>query len=326
MNLALPTLAGVRKAAKAIRPDVPETPLVRSEILSRALDAEVWLKNETVNPVASFKLRGALNAVLQAGSDGVVTSSTGNHGQGVAYAARLAGVGADIFLPERPNPVKKGMIAAFGATIHEVGYDLDDAKDRAKSFCAEHGHAFIDDGENLAVMEGAGTIGLEAAQALADIDAMIIPMGSGNLASGCAAALKGVQPKARVYAVQSSAAPAMAESFHAKQPVERPVATLADGLVCRVPAGLALAAMAALVDDAWLVSDEELLAGVRTLLECAHALVEPAGAAALAGAWAHREEFAGRRIVLLLTGANITAELMREAMALTPFFSLDGVI
>ena len=197
MTIALPTLAGVRKAAKAIRPDVPETPLVRSEILSRALDADVWLKNETVNPVASFKLRGALAAVLHAGSDGVVTSSTGNHGQGVAYAARLAGLRADIFLPKTPNPMKKGMIAAFGATIHEVGYDLDDAKDHAKRCCAEHGHAFIDAGENLAVIEGAGTIGLEAAQALADIDAMIIPMGSGNLASGCAAALEGLQPRPR---------------------------------------------------------------------------------------------------------------------------------
>ncbi len=328
MTIALPTLAGVSAAQETIRPDVPETPLVRSEILSRALDAEVWLKNETVNPVASFKLRGALNAVLEAkaAAEGVVTSSTGNHGQGVAYAARLAGLCADIFLPENPNPVKKRMIAAFGATIHEIGYDLDDAKDHAKRFCADHGRAFIDDGESLAVMEGAGTIGLEAAQALADIDAMIVPMGSGTAVSGCAAAVKGLHARAKVFAVQSTASPAMAESFHARKPVERPADTLADGLVCRVPAALALAAMKALVDDAWLVSDEALLAGVHTLAECAHVLVEPAGAAALAGAWAHRDELKGGRIVLVLTGANITAELMRRALALTPFFTLDSAI
>ncbi len=270
-DITPPSHAGVSAAAATLAPYLSPTPLVRAEILSRAFDADVWIKNETVSPVASFKLRGGLNAVLRAkhdqGANGAVTSSTGNHGQGVAYGARLAGLAAHIFLPVGVNPVKRAMIAAFGATVHEEGYDLDDAKDRAKLFAAEHGHAFIDDGESLEVMEGAGTMGLEAAEALDGIDAVVVPMGSGTAVSGCAAGIKGLQPDAKAYAVQSSGSPAMVESYHAGRPVERPIETIADGLACRVPAARALNSIRTLVDDAWLVDDAVILAGVHTLIE-----------------------------------------------------------
>ena len=322
----LPTLAGIEEALEAIRPYVGETPLVRSEMLSRALNAEVWLKNETVSPIASFKLRGALTAVIRAQArgevSGVVTSSTGNHGQAVAYAARLLGLEADIFLPEIANPLKAAMIEAFGASLHKTGHDIDAAKDRARAFARDRSLLFTDDGDSLDVMEGAGTVGLEVARALDAIDMAFVPLGGGNLVSGSAAALKALQPKARVIAVQAKGAPAMAESFHAREPVERPIDTVADGLVCRVPAALALAAMWALVDDALLMSDDELLSAVHTLLESAHVLVEPAGAAALAGAWARRAELRGRRVVLVLSGANITTAQLERALNLPPFFAL----
>jgi threonine dehydratase len=137
--LRLPHATGIERARAVLRPYLPETPLVRSELLSRALDAEVWLKNETVSPIASFKLRGALTALLRAsetrGAVEAVTSSTGNHGQGVAYAARAMGIAAHVFLPVGANPVKRRMIAALGATIHEGGADLDEAKDDAQRFC-----------------------------------------------------------------------------------------------------------------------------------------------------------------------------------------------
>src|SRR5262249_49122549 len=181
-TLRLPNPAGVGQARALLRPHMPETPLVRSELLSRALDAEVWLKNETVSPIASFKLRGALTAVLRARETGAtaeaVTSSTGNHGQGVAYAARAVGARARHLLPPGPNPVKRRMIEALGATIHEGGSDIDEAKADAQRFAESPGRFFVDDGESVDMMEGAGTVGLEVADRLPDVDTLFVPMGS----------------------------------------------------------------------------------------------------------------------------------------------------
>lgn len=326
--LRLPHATGIERARAMLRAHLPETPLVRSELLSRALDAEVWLKNETVSPIASFKLRGALNALLRAretrGAVEAVTSSTGNHGQGVAYAARATGVAAHVFLPVGANPVKRRMIAALGATIHEGGADLDEAKHDAQRFCEARGLLFVDDGESLDVMEGAGTVGLEVAERLQDVDVFFVPMGSGTLAVGCAVGLKSLQTRARVVAVQSSGSPAMVESFRAHRAIERPVDTVADGLVCRVPARLALEGLWTWVDDAVTVPDAAMLRAMRALVEHGHVLVEPAGAAALAAAWAHRADLRGRRVVLVLTGANVTMPLLEQALASPPLFDPAG--
>ncbi len=326
----LPTLAGIRDAAAAIGRHLAPTPLVRCQPLSRALRAEVWLKNETVTPIGSFKLRGALNALLRARAAGeasaAVTSSTGNHGQGVAYAASLLRLAADVFLPHPANPLKKAMIEVLGGTVHEVGRDIDEAKDRAKDHAAASGRLFVDDGDSLDMMEGAGTVALEVAQALDGVDALMVPMGGGNLVGGSGAAMRALAPESRVIAIQAKGAPAMVESFHARRPLEREIDPLADGLVCRVPANLALEAMWAFVDDAWLTSDEDLLGAVHALAECAHVLVEPAGAAALAGTWTRRRAWRGKRIVLVLTGANITTDLLERALATPPLVSLGDAL
>ena len=324
----LPHSTGVDRARGAIRAHLPETPLVRSELLSRALGAEVWLKNETVSPIASFKLRGALTALLRARDGGAaaeaVTSSTGNHGQGVAYAARAVGIAAHIFLPIGANPVKRRMIEALGATIHEGGADIDEAKADAERFAASRGGVFVDDGESLDVMEGAGTVGLEIAERLPGIDVLYVPMGSGTLAVGCAVALKGLQAGARVVTVQSSGSPAMVESFHARRAIERAIDTVADGLVCRVPARLALEGLWTWVDDAVTIPDSVLLQALRALVEHAHVLVEPAGAAALAAAWGDRANLRGKRVALVLTGANVTMPVLGQALAAPPLFDLGG--
>jgi threonine dehydratase len=322
--LRLPHPTGIEQARALLRAHIAETPLVRSELLSRALAAEVWLKNETVSPIASFKLRGALTALLRARGAGrtveAVTSSTGNHGQGVAYAARAVGAAAHIFLPLGANPVKRRMIEAFGATIYEGGVDIDEAKANAQRFAAARGLLFIDDGESLDVMEGAGTVGLEVAERLPAIDVMFVPMGGGSLTVGCAVGLKGLQPQARVVAVQSSGSPAMVESFHAHRAIERTIDTVADGLVCRVPARLALEGLWTWIDDAVTVPDSELLRAIRALVEHAHVLVEPAGAAGLAAAWARRAELRGRRVVLVLTGANVTMPVLERALSAPSLF------
>lgn len=266
------------------------------------------MKNETVSPIASFKWRGALTAVLRAEEvrRGVVTSSTGNHGQGVAWAASVAGVPAHIFLPENANRVKRRKIELLGATIHQQAGDLDSVKEQAIRWARDQRLLFIDDGESADVIEGAGTVGLEIAAALHDIDLLFVPMGSGSLAAGVAIAVKDRHPHARVVAVQSDGAPAMVESFRAGAPVERSADTVADGLICRVPARLALDSLLAHVDEAMTATDVAILAAGREMAERAHILVEPSGAAGLAAA-RMRGDLAGKRVIIVATGANVTA-------------------
>ncbi len=324
MTTTRPTFEGVKQASERLKTHMAPTPLYRSETLSRALDADVWLKQETATPIASFKLRGALNHLLvaqgQSPIKSAVTSSTGNHGQGVAYAARLLGVPADIFLPDGCPIVKQTMIKLFGATLHVGGADIDDAKERARKFCTERGGSFVDDGESARLIEGAGTIGHEIGATLEDVDYAFAPMGSGSLVAGTAIGLKGTQPRARVIAVTSAGAPAMVESFRAKRAVERPVNSLAKSIVCRVPAATALTAVLRYVDDALLVSDRDLLAALNTLLTWGHVLVEPGSAAGLAGAWARRKELRGKRVVLVLSGANVDLEMIGRALFVPPLF------
>jgi threonine dehydratase len=292
----------IARAAERLAPYAKPTPLVRSLLLSRELGCDLWVKNETVSPVASFKWRGALNAIL-GDSAPVVTSSTGNHGQGVAWAARVAGVAAHVFLPLGANPIKRAKIELLGATIHDTGHDLDDAKAQAMEFAREHGLRFIDDGDSAGVIEGAGTVGLEIAQELRP-DVVFVPVGSGSLAAGVGMAM----PATRVVAVQSSGSPAMVESFHARRAVERPIDTIADGLVCRVPAQLALDALLEHVADAVLVTDDDLLAAARAMILSAHVLVEPSGAAGLAAAM--HADVRGQTVVVIATGANVTSAVL----------------
>jgi threonine dehydratase len=329
MTTSPPTFEGVRQAAERLRPHMTSTPLYRSEPLSRAFDGEVWVKVETATPIASFKLRGALNHLLATRSAGpiasAVTSSTGNHGQGVAYAARLLGIKADIFLPDGCPLVKQTMIRLFGATLHVGGSDIDEAKERARAFCAKAGGEFVDDGESVPLIEGAGTVGHDIGTMLKDVDVVFASMGSGSLAAGTAIGVKGVQPRTQVIAVQSEGAPAMVESFRAKRAIERPVDSLAESIVCRVPAATALAALIRHVDDALLVSDHEILAAVRTLLAWGHVLVEPGAAAGLAGAWSRRQELRGKRIVLVLSGANVDPAMIARALSVPPLFDATAI-
>jgi threonine dehydratase len=317
----LPSFEGICQAHSFIPEEVKNTPLIRLEGLSQLLDADVWIKNETVSPIASFKIRGAVTDLrryhLRENAGGVVTSSSGNHGQGVAYAARLLNIPAHIFLPREANLLKRKAIELLGANIYEHGHDIDEAKDEAKRFATKNEFLFVDDGESLNVIEGAGTVGLEIAQSLKDIDAVFIPMGSGSLASGCAIAIKSLQPKVKVIAIQSHGAPAMVNSFHARKAISHPINTIADGLVCREPARLALETLLSSVDEAELVSDEELLAGISVLIERGHILVEPSGAASFAGAFKRRQEIKGKRIVLVLTGANIELNTLQKALNLS---------
>jgi threonine dehydratase len=313
------TGADVEAAARRLAPHMAPTPLIHSLALSDMLQAEVWLKLETASEIASFKLRGALNALLSVANPGsAITSSTGNHGQGVALAARRLGIPADIFVPDDPNPVKVRMIELLGGRVHVGGIDIDDAKERAYAHRAKNGGTFVDDGENADLIAGAGTVGWEVGRGLSRIDTVFVPMGSGSLASGTAVGVKATQPNTKVIAVQATGAPAMVESFHARRAIERPIDTRADCLVCRIPAAQALSTLCAAVDDALLVSDAEMLAAVHTYLARAHLLIELGSAAPLVGAWNRRAEIKGKRVVLVVSGANAVPEIVAEALRTPP--------
>ena len=315
----LPHGDGVAQAAQRLAPFIAPSPCYPAFTLSARIGFEVWLKVEALNPIGCFKLRGALNSLLvqrERGTvSGAVTSSTGNHGQGVAYAAKLLGLPAHVFVPEHSNPTKLERIQRLGATLHVGGSDIDDAKARARQFAAERGLGFVDDGEDLEMMNGAGTVGLELAQQARDLDCLFVPMGSGTLVAGVAAAVKSRSPKVELISVQPTGAPAMTHSFEQRRPIEHAIDTIADGLVCRVPAERALDAILRWVDRALLVSDDLILSAMHTLIETEHVLVEPSGAAALAGSWLERSRLASKRVGVVLTGSNLAPDVLSRALS-----------
>ena len=316
--LEIPTEAGIVRAHARLRDHLQPTPCYESPGLSRLLGFPAILKVETINPIGCFKLRGALNSLLAARETatikGACTSSTGNHGQGVALAANYLGLPAHIFVPKGANPAKMESIRRLGGHLHVVGRDIDEAKAEAVRHARSNGLTFVDDGEDLEMMHGAGTVGLELVQRFPDVASVFVPMGSGTLAAGVAAAVKTKNPKSTVTTVQSDGSPAMTRSFHERRAVEHPIDTIADGLVCRVPARRALDAILHWIDDAVLVPDRLLLAAMHTLLDAEHLLLEPSGAAALAGAWTQRADLQGKRVALILTGSNLAPGALETAL------------
>lgn len=321
-STGLPSAEGLASAVKRVAQYVPATPLVRSETFSRAFGLNVYLKIETVTEIASFKLRGAVNCVMAKGANAssIVSSSTGNHGQGVAYAARVLGKPSHIFMPDNPNLEKKRKIEAFGAKTTIIGRDYNVSKEAAQAFAAETGGLFVDDGEDVTVMEGAGTIGVEVGVMLDKVDYMVVPMGGGTLIGGCAAGVKLRHPKCEVVAIQSSDAASMHESFLAKQPVEREVNTVAECLAQRFPAELALRAVLEFVDQSVVVPDDDLFAAAKTLMLYGHLLAEPGSAAGVACLARYADRFRkGSTVVLVVTGANLDRPTLDRIHATEPF-------
>lgn len=316
--MLLPTLKGVRRALAELRPYMEETPLVHSLLLSDAFGARVWLKNETVSPIGCFKLRGALVDILRASRERklgrIVTSSSGNHGQGVAYAARTLGLPATVFLPEGANVLKRRAIELLGADIRTVGSDSHGTKQEAQRFAKENDCYFVDDGSSVDLAEGAGTVGLEIAERLGTADAVFLPVGDAALVAGSGAALKSLSSAVSIIGVQAKGAPAYALSHQSRLVVDHAVETIADGLATRSPAPFALAAMIAVIDRFILVEEHELLSAVHSLAIAGHVLAEPSGAATLAAAWQDRATWRDKDIVIVISGSNTESHILRRAL------------
>jgi threonine dehydratase len=289
----------------------PRTALRRAPLLEREHGGRLYVKYENHGPVRSFKARAALYrlSLLQgeARQRGVVTASTGNHGQGVAYAGGLLGVPATIVVPEGSPPLKTDNIRFLGGDLRVIGRSLAESERAARDIAAGEGRLFIEDGDDAGLMAGAGTIAWEILDELPEAGAILVPVGGGNLIAGVALVAKRLRPDIRIFGIQSEAAPAVQRSFAAGHAVEAPCTTFAGGLATDHPGAMAFAVLRRLVDDIVLVSEDELRAGIVTVLRTTGQVAEGAGAAAFAALPRLMPRLAGPA-VLLLTGGNLPIE------------------
>ena len=304
----------IAEAAEAIDPVFRDTPQFVSEPLSSRLGVSVVLKVETVNPIRSFKGRGADYLLQRVDSQpsGFVCASAGNFGQGMAYAARKRGMSLTVFAAVTANPLKVDRMRALGAKVILEGQDFDEAKDRALRRATETGAFYVEDGLLGPIAEGAGTIAAELGRMDDPLDACIVPLGNGSLINGMGLWLKRFSPSTRVIAVCANGAPAMSLSWRAGRPVStQSIDTIADGIGVRVPVPEALEILNSAVDDVMLVSDPEIVEAMRWLHRDEGLVVEPAGAAGIAAVAKSKDELAGRRVAVPLTGGNMTEEQIR---------------
>jgi threonine dehydratase len=310
----------VERARELLSRYLRPTRLVLAESLAQRSGAHVHLKIESDLPTGSFKPRGALNALLTTAAQrdvpGVVAASTGNHGAAVAYAARIAKIGATIFLPENPNPVKRARIVALGAKVIERGaMGGSGASEGAAKFAHERGHYFLDDASDPLVPTATATIASEILDEIPAPDVIFVPMGDTSLIRGVAAEAKRRHPGVRIIGVQAEQAPAYVRSWQQGEVVVPDACdTIADGLASLRPLEANVISIRALVDEVRLVSESALLEAIRILLLDEHVVAEPAGAAATAAFLQDPSAYADAKVVLLVTGANLSPEVLCRAV------------
>jgi threonine dehydratase len=313
--MAQPTIADVLAARRRIEPHLPRTAFRRYPALSEDVGAEVWVKHENHNPTAAFKVRGGLNLVAQLDPDererGLIAASTGNHGQSIAYAARLHGVAATICVPEGANPVKVDAIRAMGAAVVMHGRDFDEARERCEQLAARDGLRYVHSGDEPHLVAGVATATLEMLEDEPGLDAILVPVGGGSGAAGACIVAKAVRPEIAVIGVQSDAAPAAHRSWVAGELLEDRMETFAEGLATRTAFALPQQIMRRHLDDFVLVSEDALRSATTRMIAATSNLIEPAGAAPLAGALALRDRLAGTRVALIASGGNISLDQLR---------------
>ncbi len=313
-----PTLRDVYRAKKTIASHIPRTPLHYSSGLSEMLSAEVYLKHEEHLPLGAFKGRGGINLLANLSDEekkrGLITASSGNHGQSMASACKLFGVKAVIGLPEDANPNKVAAMRALGAELVFHGADFDAARLHCERLAKEEGYRFVHPVNDPLLIAGVGTQTLETVEDLPDVEVLMLPLGGGSGISGACIVAKGIDPSIEVLAVQSEQAQAGYLSWKKGEIVESEMNTVAEGIATRSGYELAQQIMADLLDDFLLVSDDEIHQAIGTLVDKAHTLAEGAGATALAGAIRYPEKVKGKKVAITVSGGNITVDQLRESL------------
>lgn len=315
----LPTFNDILLAQKTIRPYLAPTPLYHYPSLDQLLGAEVYVKHENYLPIGAFKVRGGINLMAHLPEEfrraGVVTASTGNHGQSIAYAAQQFGVRAVIVVPEGANPVKVEAMRSYGAEVIFHGADFEASKRHCVTLEAQVGLRFINSGNEPLLIAGVGTHTLEIFTEKPDIDIVIVPLGGGSGAAGACLAAKTMRPQAQVIAVQASGAPAGYLTWQARAERTAPINTFAAGLATGEPFMMPQQVIWDRLDDFVLVDDDAMRVAVLHYLEKAKTLAEPAGAAPLAAALQIREKLQGKKVALILSGGNISPAELSQCLA-----------
>ncbi|MFP5519347.1 MAG: threonine ammonia-lyase [Bdellovibrionia bacterium] len=314
------TLEDIIKAQTTLKEIINKTELSKSISASKLLGCDVYFKYENTQRTGSFKIRGAYNKIShlspQEKANGVVASSAGNHAQGVALSATLAGVKSTIVMPENAPLNKITATQSYGAEVVLKGEIYDDAYEHARFLEKEKGYTFVHPYEDPHVIAGQGTIGLEIAEQLSDLDTIVIPIGGGGLISGIATAIKAKSPKTKIIGVQSVHAPGMAQLFlkQSATPSNKKVATIADGIAIKKPSQVMYDSfISKLVDDVVTVNDDEIAAAIVYLLERAKTVTEGSGAAAMAAAMS-RSLPLGKKTCILLCGGNIDLNIVAKVI------------
>jgi threonine dehydratase len=310
----------IRAAYPAIRPRVRQTPLFTSASLATHVGlptTDLFLKMENLQRTGSFKIRGATQRMLTLTEDerrrGVITASAGNHAQGVALAAREAGVPATIYMPRTASIAKIQATEGYGGVVVLEGTNFDEAVAAAKERAARTGAVFVSAYDDDAVITGQGSLGVELLDDLPDVDALLIPIGGGGLFAGVSTAVKSVRPACRIIGVQAAGADAAARSFHADRllPREAPCVTIADGIAIKSPSPRTFAYIRRYADDVVTVTDEHIAEAILLLLTRVKVVVEPSGAASYAALLEHPGLTTGKTVALLC-GGNIDIKLLAD--------------
>ena len=321
-SFRLVTLEEIRAAAERIAGMTVKTPLVRAPFPGVA--GEVWLKAESLQPIGAFKMRGAANKILQLTPEeigrGVITYSSGNHAQAVAYAARMVGAKAVIVMPRNAPAVKRAATLALGAEVVDVGVASSERLAKAEELVRAHGYVVIPPYDDEQIIAGQATCGLEIVEALPDVDLVLSPVSGGGLLSGVAAAVKQLRPQAKVMGVEPELAADTAESFRTGKVVEWPAEltsrTIADGLRTQSVGERNFAHIQAFVDGIVTVTEEEIRAAMRAIVTTARLVPEPSGAVSAAALLFHAAELpAYTKAVAVVSGGNVAPEMLAAVMS-----------
>lgn len=311
------TLEDIRKARETLKNISQNTEIDYSVSASRLLGSEVFLKFENTQRTGSFKIRGAYNKIINLTPEekkrGVVASSAGNHAQGVALSASLAGVQSTIVMPQNAPLTKVNATKGYGANVILHGEIYDDAYEHARLLEKEKGFVFVHPYEDPYIIAGQGTIGLELHESLPDLDSVVVPIGGGGLISGISTALRALNPKIRIIGVQSDQAPGMSQLFHHQTPdPKKRMSTIADGIAIKHPSKVVYESFIAKnVDEVVTVTDNELAEAIVFLLERAKTMVEGSGAAAMAAAM-NRKLNLGKKTCIILSGGNVDLNIIAK--------------
>jgi threonine dehydratase len=322
----LVTIEEIRAAAARIANIAVKTPLVRAQfpgISGHGQPREIYLKAESLQPIGAFKIRGAANKILQLTpeeiSRGVITYSSGNHGQATAYVAREVGANAVIVMPSNAPAIKRAATLAYGAEIVDVGVASSERLAKSDQLVREHGYVVIPPYDDDQIIAGQGTCGLEIVEALPDVELILVPVSGGGLLSGIAAAVKQLSPNTKVYGVEPELAGDTAESFRTGQivawPAELTSRTLADGLRTQSVGQRNFAHIKAFVDGIITVTESEICAAVRAIVATTRLVPEPSGAVAAAALLFHADKLPEyKTAAAVVSGGNVDPALLAQIL------------